>query len=152
MGAGQLKCSRLPTTGTGLPVEHSRIIDPNGRACMRVDRYCQRKRLCDLPPRCHSPGTATRRMVGLGRQPSPPQPNFGESLIGARTSFDCAPKINQPAQWRLVPKRPSAGANVLIGSILRYLFEYFISTSEDRGGNGDPKFLSGPQVDGGLEL
>jgi hypothetical protein len=41
---------------------------------------------------------------------------------------------------------------VVIRSILRYLFDYVVSTGEDRGGNGDPKFLSGLQVDGELEL
>ena len=34
----------------------------------------------------------------------------------------------------------------------RYLFDYVISTDEDRGGNGDSKFLSRLQVDGELEL
>lgn len=41
---------------------------------------------------------------------------------------------------------------VVIRSILRYLFDYVVSTGEDRGGNGDPKLLSGLQVDGELEL
>src|SRR5262252_6002370 len=68
MGAGQLKCWRLPTTGTGPPVEHSRIIDPNGRACLRLDRYCRPKRLCELPP---DPPGANQRTWSENIEPQP---------------------------------------------------------------------------------
>ena len=71
--------------------------------------------------------------------------------------FGCSPNADQvDAQVKvvgLVPKAAMHSCNMMRGQIdPRYLFDYVISTDEDRGGNGDSKFLSRLQVDGELEL
>jgi hypothetical protein len=51
MDAGRSRCSRSPTTGSGLPGERLRMTGPNRRACMRADRYFLAKSFCDQEPR-----------------------------------------------------------------------------------------------------
>ena len=75
----------------------------------------------------------------------------GLSSVSCSFNTGHAGNLLRGGSW--VPKAVTRSCNMMRGQIdPRYLFDYVISTDEDRGGNGDSKFLSRLQIDGELEL